>query len=57
MKDISTILILFLWLPGISLAEVTIENNGYRGVEVVIHEDVPEDIYLLDTLKVLKEIW
>lgn len=44
-------------MPLFSLAAVTINNNGYYGIEIAIHKEVPEDLQLLETLKVRQEIW
>lgn len=35
-------------------ATVSIHHNGYEGIEIVIHEDVPEDSQLLDIIQVRK---
>ena len=47
----SVLLITFLSVD-ITVAEVVIENNGYRGLVIAIHESIPENKLLLKIIKV-----
>lgn len=56
MKTIRTVLLVFVCvMPLSTLAVITIKNNGYQGLEIVIHNDVRENLQLLDRIKVRKQ--
>lgn len=52
MMFLRQLLLLVCLSSTLTLATVSINNNGYRGIEIVIHEDVPENETLLQTIVV-----